>query len=151
MSSNQEINYIIDEKPELNPNSSQNLNKNLEENINNNLNLNQYNINQNPFQILQHHEIIPLENPQELFIIPESLEASLSKSSSDNSIESDDSLKKVDEEKNTYKINDKLSDPPQKKKVELSISENKNFSYENLNKLFEGSYTKDKNLKKFSS
>ena len=142
ISSNPEINYIIDEKPELNPNSSQNLN--------NNLNLNQYNINQNPFQIPQHHEIIPFPNPQELFLIPESLEVTSSESSSENSSESNDSEKKDDEEKNNTKNNEKLIDPPQKKKVELSISENTNFtlnrSYENLNKLSEGNYTKDINL-----
>ena len=148
ISSNPELNYIIDEKPELNPNLSQNVNQNLDENLNNNIN--HYDINQNPFQIPQHHEMIPIPNPQELFLIPESLEVSSSDSSSENSSDSDNSSKKEEENKDSKKSNSKLCEPPPIKKVELSISQSTNFSlnrsYENINKLSEGNYIKDQNL-----
>ena len=146
LSMNPELNYIIDEKPELNPN-------NLTQSLNQNHGLNNQNLNQIshtgfPFP----HEFAPFPNPQELFLIPESLEISSSDSSSENSSESS-------EEKNSLKINNnskndsKLSEKNEKKKeVELSISENYNFSlnntYENLNKLSEGNYSKDENLQK---
>ena len=142
---NPEFNSIIDEKPELNPNNlTQSLNPNPELN---NPNLNPINHTGFPFP----HEFVQFPNPQELFLIPESLEISSSDSSSENSDESS-------EEKNSSKINNskndsKLSEKNEKKKeVELSISENYNFSlnntYENLNKLSEGNYSKDENLQK---
>ena len=154
ISINPELNYIIDEKPELNQNISQNINQNLDdENLNNKINLNNYNMDQPPFILSPHHEMIPMPNPQELFLIPESLEISSSESSSENSSESHDSSKKKDEEKDTKKNNvSKLNETPPKKVVELSISENTNFalnsSYQNLNKLSEGNYIKDENLQK---
>ena len=72
-------------------------------------------------------------NGQELLIIPESPEFnSEEESSSENSKSSNETV--------------------QKKKVELSISENFNFSYsttyENLNSISEGNYSKDENLRK---
>ena len=150
---NPELNYIIDEKPELNLNINQNMNnQNLPQKLNGNINLNQYNINQNPFQIPQHHEIFPVPNPQDLFLIPESLEITSSDSSSDNSSESNKSSKKEDENKNSKNNRSKLNEPPPKKVIELSISESTNFSlnssYENLNKLSKGNYIKDENLQK---
>ena len=150
---NPELNYIIDEKPELNLNINQNMNnQNLPQKLNGNINLNQYNINQNPFQIPQHHEIFPVPNPQDLFLIPESLEITSSDSSSDNSSESNKSSKKEDENKNSKNNRSKLNETPPKKVIELSISESTNFSlnssYENLNKLSKGNYIKDENLQK---
>ena len=144
-------NYIIDEKPELNPNISQNLNGDISQNLNHNLNPNLThitNLNQNPFHIPQSHEMVNFANPNELFLIPESLEISSSKSSSENSSESDNASEKKEEEKN----NSKLNEVPPKKEVVLSISENTNFTlnttYENLNKISEGNYAKDENLQK---
>jgi hypothetical protein len=142
---NPEFNSIIDEKPELNPNNlTQSLNPNPELN---NPNLNPINRTGFPFP----HEFVQFPNPQELFLIPESLEISSSDSSSENSDESSEekNSSKINNSKNDSKLNEKNE---KKKEVELSISENYNFSlnntYENLNKLSEGNYSKDENLQK---
>ena len=83
------------------------------------------------------NEVINPLNGQELLIIPESPEFD-SESSSENS--------KSSIESNTISVVDK------KQKIELSISENINFSfgkiYENLNTISEGNYSKDVNLQK---
>ena len=74
---------------------------------------------------------------QELLIIPESAEFDSDYSSSKNS--------KISKESSSTSVN-------QKKKVELSISQNTNFSfssiYDNINKISEGHYSKDVNLRK---
>ena len=144
-------NYIIDEKPELNPNISQNLNGDISQNLDHNMNPNLThitNLNPNPFHFPQSNEMVTFANPHELFLIPESLEISSSKSSSENSSESDNASEKKEEEKKDSKLNE----VPPKKEVVLSISENTNFTlnttYENLNKISEGNYAKDENLQK---
>jgi hypothetical protein len=144
-------NYIIDEKPELNPNISQNLNGDISQNLNHNMNPNLThitNLNPNPFHFPQSNEMVTFANPNELFLIPESLEISSSKSSSENSSESDNASEKKEEEKKDSKLNE----VPPKKEVILSINENTNFTlnttYENLNKISEGNYAKDENLQK---
>ena len=146
VSINPESNYIIDEKPELNqnmtPSSSQELNGNMDQNLN-----------QNQFNNPQPHDYMPYSNPHELFLIPETIELSSSESSSDNSSESKSSENKEESAKtdniNNTKINENII---KKKEVELTISENTNFtlntSYENLNTLSEGNYSKDENLQK---
>jgi hypothetical protein len=81
------------------------------------------------------------------------LEDSSSESSSENSSDSKSSEKKEKEE-NNYKSKNgsKLNENNDKKKIELTISENTNFTlnmtYENLNKISEGNYSKDENLQK---
>ena len=138
------INPVIDEKPELNQNST---NQELNQNDNNNTNSPKH------FHIPQSQEIITFPNPQELFLIPECLEDSSSESSSENSSDSKSSEKKEKEE-NNYKSKNgsKLNENNDKKKIELTISENTNFTlnmtYENLNKISEGNYSKDENLQK---
>ena len=140
-------NEIIDEKPEIKSNISQsvgpyypNMLPNL--NINPNINTNT-NININPFHIPINHE------PPDLFLIPESLEFSSSESSSDNSNNSEN---KEREKKNDDSKLIKLNEIEPKKEVELSISKNTQFTlnttYENLNQLSEGNYSKDENLQK---
>ena len=83
------------------------------------------------------NEVVNPLNGQELLIIPESPEFD-SESSSENS--------KSSNESNAISIQEK------KKKMELSISESFNFSisktYENLNTISEGNYSKDVNLQK---
>jgi len=157
---NPELNYIIDEKPELNPNSSKSINHNLTENMNNNINSNINNLNQNPFYFpQQHQEFVNIPNPQELFLIPESLELSSSETSSENSSNSDNTSKNNNEEKNSNSNktqkkdkNKSTTENPPKKELILSISTNTNFTlkttYDNLNTLSEGNYSKDENLQK---
>jgi hypothetical protein len=78
-------------------------------------------------------------NGQDLLIIPESPEFD-SESSSENSKSSNSNS------------NSNSSSVSKKKKVELSISENMNFNYistyQNLNTISEGNYSKDTNLQK---
>ena len=145
ISSNPEMNYVIDEKYELNPNLTQDFPKNeLNPNLNTNIS--------KRFQLSQTQEIITFPNPQDLFIIPESLEFSSSESSSEFLSESksseENSINKNDYSKNISKSKENIS----KKKMELSISENNNFTlnstYENLNIISEGNYSKDENLVK---
>jgi hypothetical protein len=140
-------NEIIDEKPEIKSNISQSVGPNYPNmlpnlNINPNPNINT-NININPFHIPINHE------PQEIFLIPESLEFSSSESSSDNSNNSEN---KEREKKNDDSKLIKLNEIEPKKEVELSISKNTQFTlnttYENLNQLSEGNYSKDENLQK---
>ena len=148
ISMNPELNYIIDEKPELNPNITQSLSQDINQN-----NLN-HNINPNVFPIPQSNEFIPFFNPQELFLIPESIELSSSESSSENSSDSSSNKKEESSNKNNNsKINNKIKENnEEKKKIELTISENTNFTlnntYDNLNKLSEGNYSKDVSLQK---
>ena len=139
MPPNPEMNPVIDEKPELNPDS---INQELNENKNTN--------SPKQFQMPQSQEIINFPNPQELFLIPECLDdSSSSESSSENSSESKNSEKK---EETIYKNESRLNENNIKKKIELSISENTNFTlnttYENLNQISEGNYSKDENLQK---
>ena len=74
---------------------------------------------------------------QELLIIPESAEFDSDYSSSKNS--------KISKDSNSTSVN-------HRKKVELSISQNTNFSfssvYDNINKISEGNYSTDDNLRK---
>ena len=132
---------IIDETPELNPSISQTINPNPSQNMMSNEIMNSSNMHQG-------------YEPRGLFIIPEGVELSSSESSSDNSSDSDDSKSK-EKEKSSEETNNnnKISnDIAPKKEIELSISENNNFTlnttYENLNKLSEGNYSKDENLQK---
>ena len=158
ISVNPEFNYIIDEQPELNSNISQNINNNLNDinmnnnNLNPNLN-NLTNLNQNTFHFPQTNEFVTFHNPNELFLIPESLEiSSSSESSSENSEDSNKNNNSEKKEENNNINNNKLNEISKKKEIILTISENTNFtlnnSYENINKLSEGNYTKDENLQK---
>ena len=145
---NPEMNYIIDEKPELNSGLTQSIKPEMNQNQNINPN-----ITQNQFPMPQPHEFIPFTNPHELFLIPESIELSSSETSSENSSASNSSEKKEENINNDILNTSKLNENnPKKKEVELSISENNNFTlnttYENLNKISEGNYAKDENLQK---
>ena len=147
------ISKISESLIKVNPNS--NINFNLNSSINNSFNnliIKNDNNNNMPYglqtsYILQDNSIASdridinegLVNPingQELLIIPESPEFD-SESSSENSKSSNDS--------NTITLEEK-------KKIELSISENFNFSYsttyENMDSISEGNYSKDINLRK---
>jgi hypothetical protein len=160
---NPDINYIIDEQPELNPNNmSQNINNNINDiNDINNMNMS-HNLNQNNQfhfpQMNTNNEFVTFHNPNELFLIPEDLEITSSEtSSSENSSESNNNNNSEKKEEknsnnNNNNSNNKLNEVPQKKEIILSISENTNFTlnntYDNLNKLSEGNYSKDDNLQK---
>ena len=159
ISINPESNNIIDEKPELNSNLGQNYNNNINNDNNNNINSN-ININPDlspkPFPYTNTQQYFQFQNPNELFLIPESIElSSSSESSSENSNEPNSSNKNEGNSKNNSKNNsneNNKSNNTKKKEWELTISENNNFSlnntYENINKLSEGNYTKDENLRK---
>ena len=163
ISMNPDINYIIDEQPELNPNNmSQNINNNINDiNDINNMNMS-HNLNQNNQfhfpQMNTNNEFVTFHNPNELFLIPEDLEITSSEtSSSENSSESNNNNNSEKKEEknsnnNNNNSNNKLNEVPQKKEIILSISENTNFTlnntYDNLNKLSEGNYSKDDNLQK---
>ena len=143
ISLNPESNNIIDEKPELNnSNLPQNYNQ---DNSNSNLNPD---MNQNFLPYSTPQEFFQFQNPNELFLIPE---LSSSESSSENSDESNSSEKNEASSKNNSK-NDLNENSTKKKEWELSISENNNFTlnmtYDNINKLSEGNYSKDENLRK---
>ena len=142
-----ELNNIIDEKPELGQNINKSLSQDINENINNNFNQNELS------NIPQFQNFMPVPNPYELFLIPEDIELSSSQTSSEDSSESNTDKNEESSNKNSLKNNSKLKESNIKKKeVELSISENNNFTlnstYDNLNKLSEGNYSKDDNLKK---
>ena len=145
------ISKISESLSRINPNSNLTiLNSSMNNSLNNSFKKNDINNYQlgNNFQnsiILQDNSIasdkmemnegLPFPG-QELLIIPESPEFD-SESSSENSKSSNESNSKSEEVK---------------KKVELTISENNNFSYnkvyDNLNIISEGNYSKDVNLQK---
>ena len=148
------ISKITDSLIRINPNA--NFNTNLNSSMNNSLN-NSIQRNENNMIVfgtgiqssclmqenslenvkLDMNEAINNLNGQELLIIPESPEFD-SETSSENSKSSNES--------------NSISVEEPKKKIELSISENMNFSYsttyDNLNTISEGNYSKDINLQK---
>ena len=138
---------------------SQNINNNINDiNDINNMNMS-HNLNQNNQfhfpQMNTNNEFVTFHNPNELFLIPEDLEITSSEtSSSENSSESNNNNNSEKKEEknsnnNNNNSNNKLNEVPQKKEIILSISENTNFTlnntYDNLNKLSEGNYSKDDN------
>ena len=141
---NPELNNIIDEQPELNPNICQSNNHDINSNLNGDMN-------QSPFPNSNPIDFFQFQNPNELFLIPESIELSSSESSSENSNESNSTEKNEGSSKNNTKSNSNENNA-KKKEWELSISKNNNFTvnstYENINKLSEGNYIKDENLRK---
>jgi hypothetical protein len=119
----------------------------------NNLLLPPDNNNSNEIEQNENEGIVPINNnnifnfnlnPQDLLIIPESpeLDSQLSSSSSTSS-DYDSKLSKESDEKISVK---------EKSKIEFSICKNINFSYEtnyeNMNKISDGNYSKDSNLRK---
>ena len=99
---------------------------------------------------------MPMPNPYELLMIPETLEIPSSDESSEDSDNSSNGEKKeesIDNNQKNYLINEKKVDEKKDKKINnFIISQNINFSfnstYENLNKISENNYAKDENLQK---
>ena len=135
-----ELHEIIEEKPEFNSQFSQSINPIIHPNLNNN--------------IITPPPLIPKYETQQIFLIPDSLELSSSSSeiSSEDSKETNNSKNKEKEDENENMIvSRKVNEITSKKEIELSISQNTSFTlnttYENLNNLSEGNYSKDESLR----
>ena len=135
-----ELHEIIEEKPEFNSQFSQSINPTIHPNLNNN--------------IITSPPLIPKYETQQIFLIPDSLELSSSSSeiSSEDSKETNNSKNKEKEDENENMIiSSKVNEITSKKEIELSISQNTSFTlnttYENLNNLSEGNYSKDESLR----
>jgi len=135
-----ELHEIIEEKPEFNSQFSQSINPTIHPNLNNN--------------IITPPPLIPKYETQQIFLIPDSLELSSSSSeiSSEDSKETNNSKNKEKEDENENMIiSSKVNEITSKKEIELSISQNTSFTlnttYENLNNLSEGNYSKDESLR----